>query len=123
MNDIDFAKAIIRYRELSDELESLGARLEKHVSDKVKKTVILSGVQIKYYKPSKKPDYKSVVLSHPEITDEVYDQYSTVTKSVRWKEIVKDRGLNCDGFMIEGPARAVISIEESEESEESEEEV
>ena len=87
---VDRAEAAKRLAKLDEEIKT--AVLEAGESQKI------AGVTATYYKEGEEtPDYKSAVESHPDFKSIDLEPYTTVTETVRWKDVANALGLEVHG--------------------------
>lgn len=106
MDEIELTKLFMELAECNKKAEQLKKEIEVAVLE-TGKTTKIAGVTATYYKPSHEtPDYESAACDViPEDFD--YTPFSTITRSVRWKEI-------CEHYAIdvpegkEKPAKVII---------------
>ena len=106
MNEIELTQLFVEYAECNKKSAELKAKIEAAVLERGETTKI-AGVTASYYKPSfETPDYESAACSViPEDFD--YSPFSTVTTSIRWKEICESVGVVAPAGK-EKPARVVV---------------
>ena len=108
MNEIELTKLFVEYKETTNRLAELEAIIKDEVlvlGDSQK----IAGVKATYYRASTEYDYEAAAKSmNP--SNELVDDFSTVTKRPRWKEIAEYCAADIESFSIEKPARVVIKV-------------
>lgn len=106
MNEIELTQLFVEYAETTKKSAELKAKIEAAVLERGETTKI-AGVTASYYKPSfETPDYESAACEViPEDFD--YSPFSTITTSIRWKEICEHVGVVAP-VGKEKPARVVV---------------
>lgn len=106
MDEIELTKLFVSYSEATKTANELKAKIEAAVLERGETTKI-AGVTASYYKPSfETPDYESAACAViPEDFD--YSPFSTVTTSIRWKEICESVGVVAP-VGKEKPARVMV---------------
>jgi hypothetical protein len=99
MDDIELTKLFVEYAQTVAHAKTVKAMMEEEVLKRAE-SVKIAGVEAKYFKPSNEaPDYEATVLAKLEGSsekDNLIDLYTTITKTVRWKDL-------CEALHIEAP--------------------
>jgi hypothetical protein len=106
MDEIELTELFVSYSKAMKVMAELKTKIEAAVLERGE-TVKIAGVTATYYKPSfETPDYESAACAViPEDFD--YSPFSTVTTSIRWKEICESVGVVAPAGK-EKPARVVV---------------
>ena len=106
LNEIELTKLLVAYSEATKTASELKAKIEAAVLERGETTKI-AGVTASYYGPSfGTPDYKSAATSSMPKDFDV-TPFSTITTSMRWKEVCEALGVVA---LVgeESPARVVV---------------
>jgi hypothetical protein len=106
MDEIELTELFVSYSKAMKVMAELKTKIEAAVLERGE-TVKIAGVTATYYKPSfETPDYENAAKAAvPEGFD--YVPFSTVTTSVRWKEVCEAIGVAAPAGK-EKPARVVV---------------
>jgi hypothetical protein len=89
MDNLQFAKAMIRYEELWKEMKALEGEIETHVLERGE-TQAIGNVYAKYSNGRTVYDYETSAMSAP---DEVKASHTEVIRKVDWRAICKELDL------------------------------
>lgn len=113
MDEIEFVKLMVRYKELSDQL----AKIEKQIKDEIiiiQETRKVAGVSASYFQPREEYDYEKAARAHAAAfgydINELIAKYSTSKTYPGWKEIVQEIEAPLDMFRVVKPARVVVKV-------------
>lgn len=108
MDEIELTQLFVEYAECNKKMAELKHKIEMAILERGE-TVKIAGVTASYYKPAfEKPDYEAAAKTFMP-PDFDLAPFSTVTTSVRWKDV-------CEALSIvaspseEKPARVVVKV-------------
>lgn len=97
MDTIQLAQMFVQRAELAKQLAETDKAIQKAVLE-LGESQNIAGVKATYYKAGEEtPDYESAVRSHPDFKAIDVAPYTTITETVRWKDIANALGLEVHG--------------------------
>ena len=89
MNNLEFAKAMVRYEELHQEMKALEEQITAHVMN-IGQTQSVGNVQAKYTNGRTEYDYTSITSFYPlDDLRDLINEHSTMVEKIDWRAICK----------------------------------
>lgn len=90
MKDLEFAKAMVKYQELYQELEALNKMITEYVMDR-ESSQSIGNVTARYSKGRTSYAYEKVTESYPlDYLKPYIDKHSKMIEKIDWRSICKD---------------------------------
>lgn len=108
MDEIQLTELFVEYKKTKIKLDALEEAIQAEVL-RLGDSQKIAGVKATFYQPSRKVDYEAAAKTKG-ITDAIVDEFSTIKKIIKWKEVAEAVKADLTAFTVEEPAHVIVKI-------------